>query len=174
MTPAVTAPPAPTVEPTAFRAIMAEFPTCVTVVTSPAAEGPVGCTANAIMSLSLDPPSIVVSLSSTGRTVNRVQDAGLFGVNLLNWSQRELTRRFATGEPCRRFDGLPYRPQLGVPVLPDAAANLVCALDRSVELHDHVLLIGRVVWTAVSGDSPALVFHRNAQHPLEPGPGAPR
>lgn len=51
-----------------FRAVMAEFPTVLTVVTALGPHGPIGCTANAVMSLSLRPPSVAVSLATDGRT----------------------------------------------------------------------------------------------------------
>ena len=44
------------VRPDAFRRAMARFPTAVTVVTAFGPDGPSGLTANAVLSLSLDPP----------------------------------------------------------------------------------------------------------------------
>ncbi|MEU6073666.1 flavin reductase family protein [Micromonospora sp. NPDC047074] len=163
---AVARPPRAAVDPARFRAVMAEFPTFVTVVTSAGSGGPVGCTANAVLSLSLDPPSVVVSLASRGHTVVRVLEREMFGINVLTWRQRSLTRRFANGEPCRRFDDVPHHRRNGVPILTDAAASLVCVLERQVPVHDHTLLIGRVIEATTGPDTPALVFHRNTQHPL--------
>lgn len=134
-----------------FREVMAEFPTFVTVVTAAGPDGPVGCTANAVMALSLEPCSLVVSLSSAGRTVRHVERAGRFAINLLAWRQRLLAYQFANPDPARRFDDLPHHSEHGAPVLSDAAATLVCHLDRAVPALDHILLIGRVIWSRLGG-----------------------
>ncbi len=149
-----------------FRTTLSEFPTFVTVVTSDGPAGPVGCTANAVLSLSLQPPSMVVSLSSRGRTAHHVTEAGSLGINVLTWHQCDLIQRFATGEPRRRFDDVPHHYRDGVPMLDGAAVNLVCYVERTVELLDHVLVVSRVTWTEVDQGKPALVLHRNTPQPL--------
>ncbi|MFD7659861.1 flavin reductase family protein [Actinosynnema sp. NPDC059797] len=151
------------VDAEAFRRAMAQFPTFVTVVTTMSPEGPVGCTANAVMSLSLEPSSVVVSLRSGGRTLEHVRAAGAFAVNALAWEQRELCRRFAVGDPARRFDGVRHVLRDGVPVLPDAVASVGCVIEDALEVHDHTLVIGRVVWST-SGERPALVLRAGEHH----------
>ncbi len=160
----------PSIDAALFRTVMAEFPTFVTVVTAPGPDGPIGCTANAVMSLSLDPPSIIVSLAERSRTALRVMEHGVFGVNVLTWRQRELTRQFATGEPCRRFDDVPYGRRHGVPMLDGAAAGVVCVLEQQISAHDHMLLIGRVVEATTGPEEAALIYHRNGQHTLRVRP----
>lgn len=151
------------VDAEAFRRAMAQLPTFVTVVTTRSPGGPVGCTANAVMSLSLEPSSVVVSLRSGGRTLEHIRAAGAFAVNALAWEQRELCRRFAVGDPARRFDGVRHVLRGNVPVLPDAVASVGCVIEDALEVHDHTLLIGRVVWSA-SGEHPALVLRAGEQH----------
>ncbi|MET9428704.1 MULTISPECIES: flavin reductase family protein [unclassified Streptomyces] len=149
----------------AFRAAMAHMPTSVTVVTAYAADGarpgPVGCTASAVLSLSLRPPSLLVSLAATGRTARAIRRAGGFAVNVLSWEQRELTRRFAEEPPCRRFDGVPWAYEQGQPVLIGAAASVVCAVDSCYDVWDHTLLVGRVLHSAHHPDRTPLVYHRH-------------
>ncbi|WP_341716395.1 flavin reductase family protein [Micromonospora sp. FIMYZ51] len=149
-----------------FRAVMAEFPTFVTVITVATVAGPAGCTANAVMALSLDPVSVLVSLASGGRTERHIDHCGRFAVNLLNWSQRTLAYQFAESDPRRRFDRVPYAEHAGVPILGGTAATLVCRLERSVPAWDHTLLIGLVEWTRLAPPTTALVHHRRRQHPL--------
>src|SRR5437660_1298107 len=55
---------APPLTPDAYRHAISRLPTGITVVTAQRPDGPVGCTVNAVMSLSLAPPSLVVSLAT--------------------------------------------------------------------------------------------------------------
>lgn len=68
-----------------FCSAMAHLATGVAVITTAGPDGPVGCTANAVLSLSTEPPSLLVSLASAGRTVAHARDHGAFAVNILSW-----------------------------------------------------------------------------------------
>ncbi|MFC6093998.1 flavin reductase family protein [Saccharothrix lopnurensis] len=151
------------VDADAFRRAMAQLPTFVTVITTRSPDGPVGCTVNAVVSLSLEPSSVVVSLRTGGRTLEHLRATGAFAVNALAWEQRELCRRFASGDPARRFDGVRHVLRDGVPVLPGAVAVVGCVLEDALEVHDHTLVVGRVVWST-SGEQPALVLRAGEHH----------
>lgn len=74
-------------------------PSGVPVVTAVQPEGPTGCcTANAVMSLLPDPPSLLISLITGSRKLSVVPKAGAFAVNLLAWSDRYVAQRFATDD----------------------------------------------------------------------------
>lgn len=146
------------VDETSFRRAMSRFPTFVTVITAATPSGAVGCTATSVMSLSLRPPTLMVSLDSAGRTLGDVLSAGEFAVNVLSWRQRDLCRRFAAGDPRRRFDGVPHSAWDGVPVLDDAPATVVCRLGGTVPVLDHTLLIGTVRLTRTRPDEPLVLL----------------
>src|SRR5579862_2063887 len=79
-----------------FRAAMGHFATGVTVVTSVDADGaPVGTTANAVTSLSLDPPLILVCFDLTSVTLAAIRARGAFAVNVLAAEQEHLSSGFA-------------------------------------------------------------------------------
>src|SRR4051794_28963870 len=138
-------PPMRPVHADRFRAVMARFPTGVTVVTAMGADGPVGMTANAVTSLSLDPLLLLVCFDRGARTLPVVQAAGRFGVNVLAVGQEDLARRFAgKGPEDGKFAGVPYAVDVGVPVLEGAHAWLGCDLERLVDGGDHVIGIGAV------------------------------
>ncbi|MGW2787862.1 flavin reductase family protein [Streptomyces populi] len=143
-----------------FCSAMAQLATGVAVITTGGPGGPVGCTANAVLSLSTEPPSVLVSLASSGRTVARVRDHGGFAVNILSWQQRELMDRFARLPAMERFQGLTYREEEGCPALEGTAATVVCRLDQAPTALDHTLLIGRVLWTAQDPTAQALVLYQ--------------
>lgn len=147
-----------------FCTVMSQLPTGVAVITTAGPDGPVGCTANALLSLSTEPPSVLVSLASAGRTARRVIDHGGFAVNVLSWQQRELSARFARLEPHRRFEGVDHRYREGCPVLDGTAAALVCRLEQAIPVLDHTLLIGRPLWTHHDPEAPGLVLCRRREH----------
>ncbi|MEV4443061.1 flavin reductase family protein [Streptomyces sp. NPDC049577] len=152
----------PAVTPEDYRHVISGLPTGITVITARSADGPVGCTASAVMSLSCDPPSLLVSLTTGSRTLAGILAAGAFAVNVLAWSDRALTRRFATGTAAERFAGVPWDSVHGVPVLTRAAVSVVCTVGETVPLLDHTLVAGMVTW-AQSNDSAPSVLCRN-QH----------
>ncbi|WP_217249618.1 flavin reductase family protein [Streptomyces sp. AC602_WCS936] len=147
-----------------FCTAMAQLATGVAVITTTSPEGPVGCTANAVLSLSTDPPSLLVSLASTGRTVRHARDRNCFAVNVLSWQQRDLMDRFARLPAVQRFAGVDYRDEAGCPVLDRTAATVVCRLDQAPTALDHTLLIGRALWTRHDPAARALVLYQRDQH----------
>lgn len=149
-----------------FRKTMSRFATFVTVITVATPDGPAGCTATSVFSLSLRPPTLVVSLRSAGRTLEDVLDAGRFAVNVLSWRQRDLSGRFAAGDPRHRFDGLPYSVWGGAPVLDGTSASVVCRLRHTMPALDHTLLFGTVALTRTRREEPPLVLLDGRSHTL--------
>jgi flavin reductase (DIM6/NTAB) family NADH-FMN oxidoreductase RutF len=128
-----------------LRRLMRRWATGAAVVTSRAADEPIGCTVNALTSVSLDPPILLISLSRDSHTLTGILRHGRFGLSLLAWRQRRLATQFAaTGTD--RFSGVPYRLVHDVPVLDDSAAAAVCTVDRVVPVADHMLLLGSPLW----------------------------
>ncbi|MEU0163155.1 flavin reductase family protein [Streptomyces sp. NPDC006261] len=153
----------------AFRSAMAHLPTCVTVITTSGDTGPVGCTASAVISLSMDPPSMLISLAATSQTLRHIVEQRAFAVNALSWNQRTLTQQFASGDPRRRFDDVPHALRHGQPVLTHAATAVVCTVETVQQALDHVLVVGRVTWSGHRIEHTPLVYH---QHRTHPGPSA--
>ncbi|MFB8237871.1 flavin reductase family protein [Kitasatospora purpeofusca] len=148
-----------------YRHAISRLPTAVSVITS---AGPVGCTANAVMSLSLDPPTVLLSLATTSRTLAHIRSEGRFAVNVLAWSDRRLVAQFATGTPAERFAGVPWHGVDGVPVLTEASVAMVCTVRETVQLLDHTLIAGTVTW-ARADDTPTTVLFAKQQYAVGHG-----
>lgn len=144
----------------AFRQFMACWPTGIAIVTGSDGGRPVGCTANAVMPLSLTPPRLIVSLGHESRTLAAIIGGGTYALNVLDNTQDELSRRFATGSSGDRFDGVAFRFEHDVPILCNAAAWVVCYVRETVPLSDHVLVIGAPVRHQTDEDRSPLVWHR--------------
>ncbi|MFJ1797973.1 flavin reductase family protein [Streptomyces sp. NPDC088180] len=152
----------------AFRQAMGRFPTFVTVITSATPDGPSGCTATAVLSLSLEPASVLVSLRTAGRTLAHIRAAGAFAVNVLSWEQRSLAGVFATGDPRRRFDRVAHSHAHGVPVLDGCTATVVCDLSEAVDVLDHTLLIGTARHASWLPRDPMVLLDGIAHRAAEP------
>ena len=81
------------------RKIMGQFATGVTVVTTGGEAGEHGLTANAIASLSLDPPLVLVAVDKRAATLEYLMRNRCFAINILRCEQEEISRRFATPGP---------------------------------------------------------------------------
>ena len=138
---------------------MGRWATGVAVVTSRDGTGPRGATTNALTSLSLDPPLVLVALDRDSNTLRAVRASGRFCVNVLAAGQEEVARRFATkasGE--EKLAGLPHELAEGMPVLDGVLAWLVCAVEQELEGGDHTILVGRPLEAGGNRDAQPLVF----------------
>jgi flavin reductase (DIM6/NTAB) family NADH-FMN oxidoreductase RutF len=128
-----------------YRQTIGRFATGVAVVTAQSGDGPVGMTANALCSLSLEPLLVLVCIDNSARTLGPIEATGRFAVNVLRAEQHALADAFASKEPKQRhFADVAWRLHQGVPVLHESLAWLVCDLR---ELHpggDHKIGIGAV------------------------------
>lgn len=162
----------------ALRDAMSHFPTGVTVVTSGREERAEGMTANAVLSVSLDPLLFLVSVHKDARLNPRIQEERAFAVNVLADDQEGLSRLFSSPE---RSSG----PQavhslgggygtVGAPLAAGALAVIECELEAVYAGGDHDLFLGRVVEVRL-GDTRKgpLVFHEGRYPTLKPasGPG---
>jgi flavin reductase (DIM6/NTAB) family NADH-FMN oxidoreductase RutF len=157
-----------------FRAAMSRLAAGVVLVTSlePALdpEGPggedVGMTATAFMSVSLDPPLVLVSLREGSRMDDLLDEQPLWAVSVLSESQRHIAGRFAMkGRISDRllFEDIPYvRGEVsGAPLVGGALATLECRTEQRVPAGDHTLVIGRVLRAAApSAEGGPLMYFR--------------
>src|SRR5689334_12080327 len=141
-----------------LREAMGHFATGVTVVTSVDADGqPVGTTANAVSSLSLTPPLVLVCFDLGSMTLRAIRGHGAFVVNVLAAPQQHLSRNFARRGFAAAWDGVRHRRgPTGSPRLEDVLAVLECTVEHSLPGGDPEIIVGRV---------------RHAE--TRPAPGAP-
>jgi 3,4-dihydroxy-2-butanone 4-phosphate synthase len=145
-----------------MRAVMGHFATGVTVVTAREACGEaVGTTVNAVSSVSLQPPLLLVCLARDSLTLAAARDAGRFALNVLAAEQREHSVRFASKGPEARPDEVEFDDhEEGVPVLPGSLATVACRVEAIHPAGDHEIVVGEVLATATAppGAEPLLFF----------------
>jgi flavin reductase (DIM6/NTAB) family NADH-FMN oxidoreductase RutF len=153
------------VTPDDLRRAMGYFATGVTVITSVAADGqPAGTTANAVSSLSLDPPLVLVCFDRGSLTLEAIRHHGAFVVNVLAQPQRQLSANFARRGLAAAWDGVRHRPgRTGSPRLHGVLAALECTVEHQLPGGDHEIVVGRVRDVETGEESaPPLVFWRGS------------
>ena len=147
------------IEPATLRTAMSRFPTGVTVVTATGPAGPAGATANAVASLSLEPPLMLACLDLGSRTLVAVEQAGLFAINVLAADQAALARRFSTKEPHpEKWDGVAWEERAGTPKIDGTLIWLACELRTVHDGGDHVIATGRVHELEARDGEPLLFY----------------
>jgi 3-hydroxy-9,10-secoandrosta-1,3,5(10)-triene-9,17-dione monooxygenase reductase component len=147
------------VEPDALRVAMSRFPTGVTVVTAIGPAGPAGATANAVASLSLEPPMMLACLDLGSRTLVAVEQAGRFGINVLGADQAPLAERFSTKDPHpQKWEDVGWTERAGTPMIDGALAWLACGLEAVHDGGDHVIATGPVLELEAGNGEPLLFY----------------
>ena len=136
------------VEPDTFRKVMGHFVTGITVVTALDGDRPQGITVNALTSVSLEPPLVVVALDRRRFITPTVHASGRYAVNVLSEDQQALSDCFA-GAPATpdrdAFCGAAWTPgPTGLPLIDGAIATLECTVVETFQAGDHELFVARV------------------------------
>jgi len=166
-----------------FRAAMSRLAAGVVLVTAqeppldpddpraPAGED-VGMTATAFMSVSLDPPLVLVSLREGSRMDDLLAEQPLWAVSVLTDGQRQIAGRFAMkGRVSDRllFADLPVirGEATGAPLVDGSLATLECRTEQRVTAGDHTLVVGRVLAARMPGtDGGPLLYFRGRYRQL--------
>jgi flavin reductase (DIM6/NTAB) family NADH-FMN oxidoreductase RutF len=160
----------PGVSPTELREAMGQFATGVTVITSVGPDGePVGTTANAVTSLSLEPPLVLVCFDLKSTTLAAIRGHGAFAVNVLGHRQSQLSANFAKRGLAAVWDGVRHHSgPTGSPRLADVIAVIECTVEHAHPGGDHEIIVGRVRHVETSGEGATpLVFWRGRYASLE-------
>jgi flavin reductase (DIM6/NTAB) family NADH-FMN oxidoreductase RutF len=140
------------------RKIMGRFATGVTVVTTAGSGGLGGLTANAVSSLSLDPPLVLVAVDKKAGSYPEIKANGCYAVNILAADQEEISRRFATPGP-KDYTGLKWKAAVtGAPVLEGTLAWVDCRLAEVLPGGDHDIFIGEIVAGDAREDGEPLLY----------------
>lgn len=159
-------PHAAPIDPLAFRSACGAFATGVTIITTRADARDHGMTANAFMSISLDPPLVAVSIADTARMLPLIEQSGRFAVSILAAGTEDVAMHFA-GRPKDDI-GSPLRELDGLPVARDALAVFAAHVHQSVKAGDHVIFIGRVTALDIAPEGHPLTFHKGRFGALTP------
>ncbi|MEO6688975.1 MAG: flavin reductase family protein [Dokdonella sp.] len=132
----------PAIDPQVFRGVMGRFATGVTVVSFVRDGEPAGMTVNAFMSVSLDPPLVLVSVRRQSSFTTHVEVGTRYGVNVLSEAQEHLAPHFA-GRPSEGVV-VPFSDHQGTPLIEGSLAHVIARVVDVHEAGDHLLYIAAI------------------------------
>jgi len=159
-----------------LRGMMARFATGVTVVA--ARHGPLlaGMTANAIATISVDPPLMMASISRKSETHVAIVGSHSFAISVLAEEQRSLAECFAqptTAIKLQRFcDAAWHEAETGSPILEGALAYFDCRLTARHDGGDHTIFVGEIAAAGYREDAEPLIWFGSRYRvfaPADPG-----
>lgn len=149
-----------------FKDSMRHLAGAMSVITVGRADDRTGFTATSVSSLSIDPPSVLVSLNRNSSSWPVLQRYGKFAVNVLAHDQHDIADRFAGRggvKGAQRYHGANWAELVtGASALSDALTVLDCELDEAIDRHSHSILIGRVRAITVRGEARPLLYWHGA------------
>lgn len=147
-----------------FRELMSAFASGVAVVTAAGNGAPNGLTTRSFVSVSADPPLLLVSIDRTSRTLPAIRKSGAFVVNFLAAGREALSARFAS-KAEDKFEGVPWLPSTianGAPILAeDAIAYAECLVSQEIQAGDHWLILASVEGGRILSGRPLLYYRRS-------------
>jgi flavin reductase (DIM6/NTAB) family NADH-FMN oxidoreductase RutF len=147
------------IEAQELRRVMGHFATGVTVITTKDKDGaPQGLTANAFMSLSLNPPLVIISVDKNATCYACFQVGNGYTVNFLAEDQEEISKRFATKGVDKFVDMKWQAGSNGAAVIDGALGSVECKITQCYDGGDHTIVVGEILNVAATGDRPLLFF----------------
>ena len=153
------------VDPATFKAVLGQWPSGVTVVTTKDENGLAGMTASSFSSVSLAPPLVSICIARPLQMHARIEKAGIFAVNILSKDKVEDGQRFAGMLPgvTDRFAGIDVSTAVtGSPLLPGMLGWVDCKLWAQYDGGDHSIFIGEVLAAGIDKTASPLLYHSRA------------
>lgn len=150
-----------------FRGVMGHFATGVTVITTHDGNGGLfGLTANAVSSVSLDPPLLLCCVDKKAESYPAFGASKVFTVNVLSHEQEALSRKFARSGGDK-FEGVGYQTgATGAPVLNDVLAHLECEVRHEFDAGDHTIYVGEPIEMSTHRETDPLLYFRGGYRNL--------
>lgn len=143
-----------------FKGAMRRLASGVALVTTADEQGArFGIAMTAFMSLSMDPPSLLLAINQTASLCAPLLERGHFAVNILARDQRALCQAFVAAPPAERFAALDWTPgPRGIPVVQSATANILCAVGEARPMGTHMVVQGLVEQVMLGGSADPLIY----------------
>jgi len=156
----------------AVKSAMRNLAGGVCVITAGEGDDRTGATVTSATALSMDPPTMIVSINRGSSSYPIINRFGHFCVNILSDDQKHIADRFAGVGGVKgvaRYDGARWsRLVSGAPVLSNALAAIDCEVEEIIERHSHAIILGRAV-AVLSGAGGSLVYQNGAYGRIERG-----
>jgi 3-hydroxy-9,10-secoandrosta-1,3,5(10)-triene-9,17-dione monooxygenase reductase component len=154
--------PTPALEAATFKDAMRRLVGGVSVITAGAGEARTGLTVTSALSLSMEPPTMLVCVNRSASTWPVIHREGHFCVNILDARHQHVADRFTGRDGVKgadRYEGARWRQfATGAFGLEDALAVIDCAVEEILERHSHGIVIGAVQAIHIGAGGEALAY----------------
>ena len=117
-----------------------------------------GVTVSSLVSLSLEPPLVGVSIGKQASVYELLRNAGVFSLSILGDGQEVLARRFASGHPpLVHWSGVETIEGRHAPLLAGALGWLEATTIAEHDAGDHTFFVGEVLSVELGEPAPPLV-----------------
>jgi flavin reductase (DIM6/NTAB) family NADH-FMN oxidoreductase RutF len=141
--------------------LMRRFPSGVAVLTAEVDGERVGATIGSLVSLSLEPPLVGVSIGKQGSLHEPLRRADGFAISLLGEGQEGVAQHFARSgiPPLALWVSTRTRPgHTGAPLLEDAIGWIECHTRARHDAGDHTFFVGVIVSLELGRGARPLVY----------------
>ena len=150
-----------------LRGLMRTWPHGVCVLTVDFEGDRMGVTVSSLVSLSLDPPLVGVSVGKQASLYELLRRAGAFGLSLLGAGQEDVARRFAAGlPPIVHWEGIATREGRVAPLIEGAMGWIETRTVAEHDVGDHGFFVGDVLSAERGPSTSALVYRESEYHAL--------
>ena len=148
-----------------LRGLMRLWPHGVSILSVDVEGDRMGVTVSSLVSLSLEPPLVGVSIGKDASCYELLRSAGRFAVSLLGAEQEELARRFAAGyPPIVHWQGVPTREGAVAPLIEGALGWIEAETHTEADAGDHTFFIADVLSIEHGPSHHALVYRESTYH----------
>ncbi|MCG6857794.1 MAG: flavin reductase [Salaquimonas sp.] len=152
----------PTIASQPYRDAMSRFAGAVSVATTDGPAGRRGVTVSAAVSVSDNPPTVMICLNHNRPENTMFAENGCFAFNVLCQNHLELARAFAGEGHLAMEDRFALGEwgvlQTGAPILTGARTSLDCTVVDVQSVHTHDIVFGQVVTAGPVGEGEALIY----------------
>ncbi len=147
---------------------MSTLAAAVTVVTADDGQDRQGRTVTAMLSLSAEPPAVMVSITRDSELAQAIGASGHFSLSVLAQDQQSVADAFAGWGAKDRFSSAEWDQwPSGQPLLIGAVSSLDCVVAGTIEMDTHLLYAGIVTHTRSYPDRAPLIWQRRGYRALD-------
>jgi flavin reductase (DIM6/NTAB) family NADH-FMN oxidoreductase RutF len=146
---------------------MRRFPAPVAVVTTELEEQRFGLTVGSLVSLSLEPPLVGISIGKDSSSHEPIRRAGAWAASLLSANQVPIAQHFARSgiPPIALWHDVDVLAGARGPLVAGALAWLECRTVSEHEAGDHTIFVGEVESTELGAAGHGLVYRAGEYFP---------
>jgi flavin reductase (DIM6/NTAB) family NADH-FMN oxidoreductase RutF len=148
-----------------LRELMRFWPHGVSVLAVDNEGDRMGVTVSSLVSLSLEPPLVGVSIGKEASCYELLRRAKSFAVSLLGAEQEEIARRFAAGHPpIVHWAGVAVREGEVAPLIENALGWIEARVVGEHDVGDHTFFVGETLSVERGPATHALVYRDRTYH----------